>query len=119
MAAGARSFVAIPEWAADATPEVLATLGMFGAVLCESTIRRYLQRLAPDQFDQVLGGWMWLHTSRIGGHWVIAFDGETLRGARGASGNLVHLLAGVCQSTGTVLAQLAGGAKTNEIPMIT
>ncbi|HZE18371.1 MAG TPA: ISAs1 family transposase, partial [Mycobacterium sp.] len=54
----------------------------------------------------------------IAGRRVIAFDGKTLRGARDAAGNLVHLLAGLCQATGTVLAQLAIGAKTNEIPML-
>ena len=48
VVAGARSFVAIAEWAADATPEVLAQLGMSGKVPSESTIRRCLQRLAPD-----------------------------------------------------------------------
>ena len=62
---------------------------------------------------------MWLHTSTIGGRRVIAFDGKTLRGARDAAGNLMHLLAGLCQHTGAVLAQLAVGAKTNEIPMLT
>lgn len=119
VVAGARSFVAIAEWAADATPEVLATLGMTGTVPSESTIRRCLQRLAPDQLDQLLGVWMWLRTSEISDRRVIAFDGKTLRGARDAAGNLVHLLAGLCQRTGTVLAQLAVGAKTNEIPMLT
>ena len=62
---------------------------------------------------------MWLRTSVIGGRRVIAFDGKTLRGARDAAGNLVHLLAGLCQHTGTVLAQIAVGAKTNEIPLLT
>lgn len=119
VVAGARSFVAIAEWAADATPEVLAQLGMFGKAPSESTIRRCLQRLAPDQLDRLIGAWMWLHTSEIGGRRVIAFDGKTLRGARDAAGNPTHLLAGLCQSTGTVLAQLAVGAKTNEIPMLT
>jgi hypothetical protein len=55
----------------------------------------------------------------IAGRWVIAFDGKTLRGARDAAGNLVHLLAGLCQATGVVLGQIAVGAKTNEIPMLT
>lgn len=116
--AGARSFVAIAEWAADTAPEVLAQLGMTGAVPSESTIRRCLQKLAPDQLDNLLGAWTWLRTSVIGGRRVIAFDGKTLRGARDAAGNLVHLLAGLCQHTGTVLAQLAVEAKTNEIPML-
>ena len=53
--AGARSFVAIAEWAADTAPEVLAQLGMTGAVPSESTIRRCLQKLAPDQLDNLLG----------------------------------------------------------------
>lgn len=116
--AGAQSFVAIAEWAADAGPEAVARLGVTGPVPSESTIRRCLQRLAPDQLDQLIGAWMWLRTSTVGGRRVIAFDGKTLRGARDAAGNLTHLLAGLCQHTGTVLAQLAVGAKTNEIPML-
>ncbi|CAG7641410.1 hypothetical protein E143388_08295 [Rhodococcus opacus] len=49
---------------------------------------------------------------------MIAFDGKTLRGAKDTAGNLTHLLAGICQRTGTVLAQCAVGAKTNEIPLL-
>jgi predicted transposase YbfD/YdcC len=116
--AGARSFVAIAEWAADATPAVLARLGVTATVPSESTIRRCLGLLAADQLDQLIGAWMWLRTSMIGGRRVIAFDGKTLRGARDAAGNLTHLLAGLCQHTGTVLAQLSVHAKTNEIPML-
>jgi predicted transposase YbfD/YdcC len=116
--AGARSFVAIAEWAVDAAPGVLARLGITGTVPCESTIRRCLQRLGPNELDQLIAAWMWLRTTMIAGRRVIAFDGKTLRGARDAAGNLVHLLAGLCQATGTVLAQLAVGAKTNEIPML-
>lgn len=116
--AGARSFVAIAEWAADAAPGVLALLGVTGTVPCESTIRRCLQRLAPDELDKLIGAWMWLRTTTIDGRRVIAFDGKTLRGARDGAGNLVHLLAGLCQTTGTVLTQIAVGAKTNEIPML-
>jgi predicted transposase YbfD/YdcC len=115
---GARSFVAIAEWAADASAQVLAQLGVTGVVPSESTIRRTLQRLAADELDELLGAWMWLRTATIGGRRVIAFDGKTLRGARDAAGNLTHLLAGLCQHTGTVLAQMAVGAKTNEIPML-
>ncbi|MDX5962590.1 hypothetical protein SIM91_04505 [Rhodococcus opacus] len=54
----------------------------------------------------------------IDGRRVIAFDGKTLRGAKDTAGNLTHLLAGICQRTGTVLAQCAVGAKTNEIPLL-
>jgi predicted transposase YbfD/YdcC len=116
--AGACSFVAIAEWATDAAPGLLLRLGVTGAVPCESTIRRCLQRLAPNDLDKLIGAWMWLRTITIHGRRVIAFDGKTLRGARDAAGNLVHLLAGLCQTTGTVLTQIAVGAKTNEIPML-
>ena len=116
--AGAMSFVAIAEWATDAAPQVLARLGVTGKTPSESTIRRCLQKLEPDQLDALIGAWMWLRTDAIGGRRVIAFDGKTLRGARDAAGTLVHLLAGLCQHTGTVLAQLAVGAKTNEIPVL-
>ena len=40
--AGARSFVAIAEWAADADAATLAELGVGEVVPCESTIRRTL-----------------------------------------------------------------------------
>src|ERR1035438_9837031 len=43
--AGARSFTAIAEWAADADAETLARLGVTGGVPSESTFRRTLQRL--------------------------------------------------------------------------
>ena len=115
---GARSFTAIAEWAADAPTEVLSRLGARRRPPSEATIRRLLSRLPADTFDTVIGTWMWLRTSTIGGRRVIAFDGKTLRGARDAAGNLIHLLAGLCQRTGVVLGQVTVGAKTNEIPML-
>src|SRR5215831_10875926 len=43
--AGARSFTAIAEWAADADQGTRDALGVTGAVPCESTFRRTLQHL--------------------------------------------------------------------------
>ncbi|MER5262743.1 ISAs1 family transposase [Actinosynnema sp. NPDC002837] len=37
---------------------------------------------------------------------------------RDATGNPVHLLAGLCQRTGVVVGQVAVGVRTNEIPML-
>ena len=51
--AGARSFTAIAEWAADADRATLDTLGVTGAVPSESTFRRTLQRLDADAFDDL------------------------------------------------------------------
>jgi len=53
----------------------------------------------------------------LDGRRVIVLDGRSLRGARDAAGNLTHLLSAQDQHTGTVLAQLSVGAKTNELPV--
>ena len=53
--AGARSFTAIAEWAADAGQDTLQALGVAGAVPSESTLRRVLQRLDADAFDVLAG----------------------------------------------------------------
>lgn len=116
--AGARSFSAIAEWAADAPATALTRLGVRRRPPSEATIRRLLTRLPADTFGAVVGAWMWLRTSTIGGRRVVAVDGKTLRGARDAAGNLVHLLAGLCQRTDVVVGQVSVGAKTNEIPML-
>lgn len=55
--AGARSFTAIGEWAANASPRVLSTLGSGGCPPCESTLRRTLQRLGGDDLDAAIGDW--------------------------------------------------------------
>jgi hypothetical protein len=55
--AGARSFTAIAEWAADADEQTLAGLGVTRAVPSESTFRRSLQRLDADAFDDLAGRW--------------------------------------------------------------
>jgi cob(I)alamin adenosyltransferase len=49
--AGARSFAAIAEWAADTPVEVLAQLGVCRCAPSEATIRRVLSRLLADMFD--------------------------------------------------------------------
>jgi hypothetical protein len=55
VVAGARSFTAIAEWAADADEQTLRVLGVTGAVPSESTFRRTLQRLDADAFDDLTG----------------------------------------------------------------
>jgi len=115
---GARSLTAIGEWAGDAPVGVLARLGIAGTAPSETTIRRVLQQLDGDAVDTAIGAWMWLRTTTIGGYTVIAFDGKTLRGARDAAGRLVHLLAGICQATGVIVAQVAVASKTSETPTL-
>ena len=55
--AGARSFTAIAEWAADADEQTLVRLGVRGTLPSESTFRRTLQRLDAHAFDGLAGQW--------------------------------------------------------------
>jgi predicted transposase YbfD/YdcC len=116
--AGARSFTAIAEWAADADAQTLARLGVAGAVPSESTFRRTLQRLDADAFDDLAGRWAAQRTAPgPGRRRVIAVDGKTLRGSGHGEENGRHLLAAFDHAHGVVLGQVEVGARTNEIPL--
>ncbi len=117
--AGARSFVAIGEWAAHQPIGTLRVLGVNGLVVPdESTIRRVFARLDPDLLDQLLGAFTWTRTRTIGTRRVIAGDGKTVRGARSPAATAPHLVGALDHATGTVVGQLAVTAKSNEIPAV-
>ena len=116
--AGARSFTAIAEWAADADQDTREALGISGAVPCESTFRRTLQNLDADSLDEAAGAWAQQRTAPSrGARRLIAVDGKTLRGSGTAGGPARHLLAALDHVHGVVLGQVDVKAKTNEIPM--
>jgi predicted transposase YbfD/YdcC len=117
--AGARSFTAIAEWAADTDEATRAGLGIGGAVPCESTIRRTLQRLDADAFDDLAGAWAQQRTAPSAGRRrVVAVDGKTLRGSATGTRPGRHLLAALDRDRGVVLGQVDVEVKTNEIPML-
>jgi len=116
--AGARSFTAIAEWAADADQATRDALGVTGVVPCESTFRRTLQALDADALDEAAGGWAQQRTAPARGtRRAIAVDGKSLRGSGAADGPGRHLLAALDHGHGVVLGQADVEAKTNEIPM--
>src|SRR5450755_606299 len=115
--AGARSFVAIAEWAAAATPAALAKLGVTGEVPSESTFRRTINKLDGNGLDLILGAWAALRAGMPKDILVIAVDGKSLRGSATAGGRYRHLLAAFTHVSGMVLGQLDVDLKTNEIPM--
>ena len=116
--AGARSFTAIAEWAADADQATLDALGVAGAVPCESTFRRTLQALDADALDDAAGAWAQRRTAPAAGtRRVIAVDGKTLRGSATPGEPGRHLLAALDHAAGVVLGQVDVKAKTNEIPL--
>ncbi|MGH8897652.1 MAG: ISAs1 family transposase [Egibacteraceae bacterium] len=123
--AGARSYTAIGEYAAELSQDVLARLearrhpvtGRYTAP-DESTLRRALQRVDPDALDAAIGGW--LADQAAAGHvngeaLAVAVDGKSLRGAVQADGRPVHLFAAMIHNQGVVVAQREVGHKTNEI----
>jgi predicted transposase YbfD/YdcC len=118
--AGARSFTAIAEWAADADQATKDALGVTGVVPCESTFRRTLQALDADALDEAAGGWAQQRTAPAAGtRRAVAVDGKTLRGSGVADGPGRHLLAALDHGHGVVLGQADVEAKTNEIPLFT
>jgi hypothetical protein len=118
---GARSYVAIAEWAARSHQNFLRRLGCRRDPLSklyrapsEPTIRRVLQGVDAEQVDRALTGWL---CSLGGGQGeAVAIDGKTLRGAQRENGTQVHLLSAVLHGTGVVLGQSEVAEKSNEIP---
>jgi predicted transposase YbfD/YdcC len=113
--AGARSFVAIAEWALDLTPLLRKRLGIGRVPPCESTIRRVLQRVDPDVLDQAVSAWLAACSPPRAGWAVFSLDGKTSRGARCLDGRAGHLFAALDQVSGVVLGQRSVDPKTNEI----
>ena len=111
VAAGARSFAAIAEWAGDTAAVLLTPIGV-GAPHA-ATIGRVLNRLDADALDQALARWAQVATTPA----VIAVDGKEVRGAKNGGGTTVHLLSALDHESSAVLAQLEVGVKTNEIPL--
>lgn len=115
--AGARSYVAIAEWAHDLPVTARLRLGIGRTAPSESAIRRILQKVDPVALDAAVCGWL---TARLpdpppGRMRVIAVDGKTARGARDPDGAQVHLLAAFDTASGVVLGQTPVDGKSNEI----
>jgi len=136
VAAGAKSLVAIAEWAADAPGHVLDALAVRrdpcgGALVppSETTIRRTLADTDPGELDAQLRAWT--AAGSAAGHPAdgvpdagqeppvaqVMADGKSLRGAVQADGRAVHLLAAMT-GPGAVVAQREVGHKTNEITQV-
>ena len=120
---GARSYVAIAEWAHDLPAGIRRQLGLGTRPSSESTPRRVLQCLDGDVLDRAVSLWSAARQQAVAdevpdGLRPIALDGKTCRGARRRDHldeRAVHLLAALDTVTGQVLAQTVVDGKTNEI----
>ncbi|WP_251072716.1 ISAs1 family transposase [Streptomyces sp. ISL-43] len=127
--AGAKSLLAIGEWAADAPQHVLARLGyrpdpLTGIIRPPhgATLRRLLVRADGDALDTAIGRYLLTRQPpgpapqpRPTARRAIAVDGKTLRGSRTPDRPAIALLAAM-DHTGSVLAQRQVADKSNEIP---
>jgi len=115
--AGAKSFVAIADWAKDQSREDLKRLGSrYGKAPSERTIRRVMQKVNVQEIDEKTGAWVAKHTKLEPGK-AIALDGKTLRGT-GHGQKAAHLLSAIVHGGSEVVAQTPVGDKTNEIPCV-
>jgi predicted transposase YbfD/YdcC len=105
--AGARSYVAIAEWAHDLPVSARLRLGIGRRAPSESAIRRILQAIDLDAFDAAVSGWLAARRPdpACGPMRMVAVDGKTARGARTEDGTQVHLLAAFDPTSGVVLGQ--------------
>lgn len=122
VAAGARSFAAIGEWARDAPQRVLALLGVRRhrrqrryLAPDEATVRRVLQTVDADAVDQAISAWLAHHPAAAPAA-AIAVDGKSVRGTFARTGGAgVHLLAALSHTQGIVVGQQQVVTGTSEI----
>ncbi|MFJ8010002.1 ISAs1 family transposase [Streptomyces fagopyri] len=116
VAAGARGFTTIGEWARDAGRVALDRLGPERGGVDELTLRRLFARRDADRLDAVLGVWALTRTARVAGRRVIAIDGKTVQGAHSGGSAAPYLVALLAHGSGAVLGHAAVSEKNNEIP---
>jgi Transposase DDE domain. len=121
---GARSYLAIAEWAARCSQSMLSRLRArydkdTKAFIppSEPTIRRVLQNINGQAVDDALTGWL-MRVAQRDKNSLIAVDGKTLKGAKDSSGKQVQLLSAFLCNPGVVISQRKIDSKTNEIPEI-
>jgi Domain of unknown function (DUF4338)/DDE_Tnp_1-associated/Transposase DDE domain len=125
---GADSTAAIAQYAHTLTQPALATLGIrrnkrTSTYLAPAyqTLRRAIRSVDAHALDAAVTSW--LHTQVSAGRLsigqltrlIIALDGKTVRGAKDAAGNQLHLFAALVHGEATVIAQHPVDSKTNEL----
>ena len=118
VVAGARSFVAMGEWAKEQSAETLKRLGSKrGKPPSERTYRRVFADIDIEEIDRLTGNWVLKQQALLCGD-GLALDGKTVRGSRDGDLGARHLLSAIVHGRGTVVAQTAVESKTNEITRV-
>lgn len=120
---GAKSYVAIGEWAERSDQRMRRRMGcrfhkqqkLFIAP-SEPTLRRAIQQVDAAAVDNAINTWL-AQQSTLGGN-ALAIDGKTSRGSTNRQGNKTHLLSAFLHKQGVVVAQRAIDVKSNEITAV-
>jgi predicted transposase YbfD/YdcC len=116
--AGARSFTAMAEWAAEQSMETLKRLGSkHGKAPSERTYRRLFNSIDVEDLDRRTGNWIVEQQPLVAGA-GLAMDGKTVRGSGDGEKAALHLLSAIAHGSGVVVAQVAVESKTNEITKV-
>ncbi len=116
--AGARSFTAMGEWAAEQSVETLQRLGSKrGKAPSERTYRRLFDSLDVEDLDRRTGNWI-AAQQRLEPGSGLAMDGKTVRGSGDGKKPAIHLLSAILHGSSAVMAQIAVESKTNEITKV-
>jgi predicted transposase YbfD/YdcC len=83
----------------------------------ESTIRRVLQSLNPDELDRLVSTWLRSHLKDLGIA-ALAVDGKCVRTASKIKGESIQLFGALDTQTKIVCRQIKIPSKTNEIPTL-
>lgn len=120
-AAGMRGFTGYASWARNASPEVLARLGLTKRYRpSDKTFRRVFALLDPADLDRRLGAYFTVAALATAGTPLVAVavDGKTLRLAKRMGATAAHLVSAFAHHARLVIGQLAIDEKTNEIPTV-
>lgn len=120
---GAKSYVAIGEWAKRSDQEMRKRMGcrfhkdmkLFIAP-SEPTLRRAIQQVDAAAVDNAINKWL-LQQTRCRDD-AVAIDGKTSRGSTNRQGTQTHLLSAFLHKQGVVVAQQAVDVKSNEITAV-
>ena len=116
---GADDWVTIARWAEAKEDWLLTFLDLPHGIPSHDTFARVFSLLDPDVFARAFFAWM-NDASHLSDGAVIAIDGKTLRGSRGATTGRapIHLVSAFAAANGVVLGQLKTDSKSNEITTI-
>lgn len=116
--AGARSFTAMAEWAAEQSRETLERLGSKrGKAPSERTYRRLFDSIDVEDLDRRTGSWI-AEQLRLAAGTGLAVDGKSVRGSGDGEKAALHLLSAIAHGSSAVVAQVAVESKTNEITQV-